>query len=82
MAEKKRGFAEKLPEGEKLSHRMTILIKEKTYEDLRAIANQRGTTPNAIINTFLEKYVADNAELAEIYRKAKAAIEKIDSNAK
>lgn len=66
--EYKRGFGEKLPEGRKKDHRTTLLFRTGQWEDLRILARIRRTTPNAIINDYVEQLLEENADLISKFR--------------
>lgn len=58
----KRKVGEKLPEGMALEHRTTLLFRKQAWADLSILARIKRTTPNQIINEYVEQLLVDNAE--------------------
>lgn len=64
----KREFGTKLPEEQKRNKRVNFLLREPAYEDLKALAAAWQTTPNEIINDYVEKLIVNNSEVIVKYR--------------
>lgn len=58
----KRKVGEKLPEGMALEHRTTLLFRKQAWADLSILARIKRTTPNQIINEYVEQLLVDNAD--------------------
>ena len=49
--------------------RVTFLLRKKEWEGLRILARLKGTTPNTLINDYIEKLLDDNADVIVKYSK-------------